>query len=300
MYKHLLEPNSADLALLVPMNTSRSSSLFNRSKFVWEHAEYEDWGVAIENYINGSKTTNWRQMAIPRNCLAPPSTGAARISGLFGGVKEHTKCKCLEAKLREAPLNNHSCYKEKKGSGAIIFVLRVLLQQNIKRLGLLEKYDRFVITRSDHYYGCLHNLDDLDNRYMWIPGGEDYYGITDRHLVCNSSHILKALNILPPVVLNPNKYWDIVGVINPERLIKLRWVEEGLWDVVRRFPRTMFTCATRNDTSRWYLPNFSGSNTVPEGVYLKYAGEYTMTKVACNGTKNYFTGDNCKICNNVW
>jgi hypothetical protein len=300
MYKHLLEPNSADLALLVPMNTSRSSSLFNRAKFVWEHAEYADWGVAIENFINGSKTTSWRQMAIPRNCLATPLTSAnAKTSGLFGGVKEHTKCKCLEVKLRKAPLQNHSCYKERKGSGAIIFVLRVLLQQNIKRLGLLEKYDRFVITRSDHYYGCVHNLDDLDNRYMWIPVGEDYNGITDRHLVCNSSHILKALNILPPVVLNPKKYWVIVGTLNPERLIKLRWVEEGLWDVVRRFPRTMFTCATRNDTSRWHVPNFSGS-TVPEGVYLKYAGEYRMTKATCNGTKNYFTGEYCKICNNIW
>lgn len=295
MYKHLLEPNSADLALLIPKNTPRSSSLFNRSKFVWEHDEYADWGVAIEKYINGSKNTKWRQMVIPRNCLAT-NLISAKTTGLFGGVKEHSKCKCLEVKLGKPPLKNHSCYKEREGSGAIIFVLRVLLQQNIRRLSLHEKYDRFVVTRSDHYYGCSHNLDDLDNRYMWIPGGEDYLGITDRHLVCNSSHILKALNILPPVVLNPQKYWNVVGHINPERLIKHRWVEEELWDVVRRFPRNMFTCATRNDTSRWALPNFSGS-TIPEGVYLKYVEEYKKTKATCNGTKNYFTGDICKICN---
>ncbi len=297
MYRNLLDPNSADLALLVPKKTSRISSLFNRATFVWEHDEYDDWALAIEKYIVGSNRTNWRQMVIPRNCLAK-TWAQSRASGLFGGVKEHTKCKCLEVKLKRVPPKTHSCHKDTNGSGAIIFLLRVMLQENIRRLGLLEKYDRFVLTRSDHYYGCPHNLDHLDNRYMWIPSGEDYHGVTDRHLVCNSSHILKALNILPPVVLNPAKYWNFVGDGNPERLIKLRWVEEGLWDRVRRFPRMMFTCATRNDTSRWARANFS-SGMVEEGVYLKYSKEYTMTKANCNGTKNHFTGEDCNICNSI-
>lgn len=296
MYRQLLEPNSADLALLVPKDAPRASSLFHRAKYVWEHDEYLDWGIAIEKYIVGSNETQWRQMVVPRNCLSN-NTMKSISSGLFGGVKEHTKCKCLEVQLKSVPAKNHSCYKERHGSGAIIFLLRVLVQEKIKQLGLIEKYDRFVLTRSDHYYGCIHNLHDLDNNFMWIPNGEDYYGITDRYLICNSSHILKALNILPPVVLNPQKYWQIAGHINPEGLIKRRWVEEGLWESVRRFPRNMFTCASWNDTSRWLIADFS--RMVSEGVYLKYVDEYRRTKDTCNGTRNYFTGEFCKVCNNI-
>jgi len=78
-YKNLLEPNSADLALLVPRNTSReSSSLFNRSKYVWEHDEYEDWGEAIDEVIGGDGT--WRHIAIQN-----------RAKGLLGGTKESVK-----------------------------------------------------------------------------------------------------------------------------------------------------------------------------------------------------------------
>jgi hypothetical protein len=130
---------------------------------------------------------------------------------------------------------------------------------------------------------------------MWVPGGEDYLGVTDRHLVCNSFHILKALNILPPVVLNPERYRNFKG--NPESLIKLRWQEEGLWNSVRSFPRLMFTCASRNDTSRWKQPDFS--SMVPEGVFLKYKKEYNRTKETCAGTRNYFTGESCVVCNSV-
>lgn len=294
MYNNLLKPNSADLALLVPRNTPRSSSsLFYHSKFVWEHNEYSDWGFAIDKFIPGGNQSGWRELQ---------KFKVLNLLGVFGGTKETPR-----------------------GSGSIIFLLRVFLQEKINLLGLVEQYDRFVLTRSDHYYGCRQNLDDLDNRYLWVPRGEDYFGITDRHLVCNSSHIMKALNILPPIgtvryyctrilyfhlvvtflmiqyffailclVLNPGRYWNFRG--NPERLIKLRWEEEGLWESVRRFPRMMFTCAVSKDTTRWMRKG----KLVPEGVYLKYTNEYTMTKATCSQTKvNPFTGDACRFCNSI-
>mmetsp|Transcript_6743 Transcript_6743/g.9792 ORF Transcript_6743/g.9792 Transcript_6743/m.9792 type:complete len:882 (+) Transcript_6743:72-2717(+) len=277
MYKNLLEPNSADLALLVPKKTSRSSSsLFDNAKYVWEHEEYEDWGVAIDKYIAGSDQRGWRNIARrqkPPDFYNKTSKRYNKTTGLFGGTKE-----------------------DPNGSGAVIFLLRVFLQNKIKRLRLLEQYDRFVITRSDHYYGCLHDLNDLDNRYMWVPSGEDYFGITDRHLVCNSSQVMKALDILPPVVTHPRRYWNFWG--NPEKLIKLRWKQEGLLESVRRFPRMMFTCAVQSDTSRWAQPQ-TKKGMVPEGVYLKYIDEYNLTKATCNRTKNQFTGNTCKFCNSI-
>lgn len=100
-----------------------------------------------------------------------------------------------------------------------------------------------------------------------MPSGEDWWGICDRHLVCSNSHILGALNVLPPVVLNPHFYWDLNDKHNVEMLLKRRWEEDGLRKYLRRFPRMMFTCASEGDTSRWMAPKFS--EKVSEGVYLK-------------------------------
>jgi len=152
------------------------------------------------------------------------------------------------------------------------------LQQRIKSLGLVKKYDRFVVTRSDHYYLCPFDLGLLDNRFLWVPQGEDYRGICDRLLVSNNTHILDALNLLPPVVINPLRYSDLSEGDNVEMLLRRRWVEDGLWNDVKRFPRMMFTCATASDSSRWMR---SSSLEVFKGVYLKYPGEYRASANTC-------------------
>ena len=242
-YKNMIQPNNADLALMIPKNISRSlSSLFNHSKYIWTHDEYEDWGVAIDEAIGGNG--EWRKMAAFYNS-----------TGLFGGTKEGGK-----------------------GSGAIVLLIRFYIRQILIRDNLLNKYDRFVLTRSDHYYSCIHDLDELDPQYLWVPNGEDYSGITDRHVVMNRKQVLKVLNILPPIILKPKQY--MYKVLNPEILIKQRWIEEGLWSSVRRFDRMMFTCAVPGDISRW--KSHSNSVLTSEGVYLKYKHEYDDAKTTCS------------------
>jgi hypothetical protein len=245
LYSNLLDPNSADLALLVPRSSSRSATLYERSKYIWEHEEYDDWGEAIDEYIVGSNATGWRHIA-----------NNTQTFGIFGGTKVSPR-----------------------GSGAITLLSRVFLQERIKSLGLVEKYDRFVVTRSDQYYLCPIDLGHLDNRFLWVPQGEDYNGICDRYLVSNNTHILDALNILPPVVVNPLRYWDLSNRDNVEKLLKRRWIEDGLWNDVKRFPRVMFTCAALGDISRWRRPMLS--NEVFKGVYLKYEGEYNASLKTC-------------------
>jgi hypothetical protein len=246
-YKNVLEPNAAELALLVPEGIPcKSSSLCDRATYIWTHKEYSDWGDAIDEYI--SNDGRWRQFAEKR------SFG----NMLLGGVR----------------------VMNPGGSGAIILMLRVFLLKIFENEpAILDNYDRFVLTRTDHYYSCLHNLEMLDKQFLWVPSGEDYGGITDRHVVMNRSHILKALDILSPLVREPERY---IGVYkNPEQLIKKRWEEEGLWPIVRRFDRMMFTCAVDGDTTRW--KNHS-KRKVPEGVYLKYFQEYNLSKFTCEGT----------------
>ena len=71
------------------------------------------------------------------------------------------------------------------GSAVLVFMLRRFLIQRIREHNILEMYDRFVVTRTDHYYVCRHDFTSLDlsgNR-IWLPAGEDWGGYTDRHMV---------------------------------------------------------------------------------------------------------------------
>mmetsp|Transcript_13139 Transcript_13139/g.20040 ORF Transcript_13139/g.20040 Transcript_13139/m.20040 type:complete len:678 (-) Transcript_13139:849-2882(-) len=244
-YKHMLDVNSADLALVIGKvpEMQRNSSLFARAKYLYEFPEFQDWGDAVEQEYG----SDWKKYILPY---------ANDKWGTFGGIGK------------------------KQGSGAVIFVIRWYVAKFLLENNLIEKYDRFVLTRSDHYYGCDHDLKLLDNEYMWVPKGEDYkYGITDRHLVCNQGQVLNALDIYPPILRNPEKFASKnFADKNPEELIRLRWEQEGLWPWVRRFDRVMFTCAIEGDKTRWTQKS---KTTVKEGVFLKYEYEYEETTCVC-------------------
>lgn len=53
MYKYLLQPFSADLALLFGNTKDHSSSLYKRAKFVWEIEEYTNWRSYYEKNVTG-------------------------------------------------------------------------------------------------------------------------------------------------------------------------------------------------------------------------------------------------------
>lgn len=249
LYDNLLDLNQADLALMIGKTPAenKTSSLHNRAKYVWEFDEYDDWGDAMD-LING---TGWRS-TLPK--FLPP------VSHLLGGMK----------------LPN----TESRGSGAIILMIRWLLSNEIKKNNLTSKYDRFVISRSDHYYLCKHDVSLLSQEYLWLPTGEDYGGVTDRHLVVSSQYLLDALDILPGLLKDPETYKDDIShqQDNPEKLILRRWKVMGLAQRIRRFPRMMFTCAVSTDTTRWMKMT---DYVAPEGVHLKYVTEYKGSHQNC-------------------
>ena len=250
LYDNVLDVNRADLALMIGKTSTdhknNTNSLFERAKYLWEIDEYDDWGDALD-LING---TGWRD-TVP-NVLHP-------WSSILGGVK----------------------LREYEGSGAIIFMLRWFLSNEIKKHNLTQRYDRFVVTRSDHFYLCAHNVSKLDPNFLWLPTGEDYSGFTDRHLVVSSKDVLPALDILPDLLAHPRKYERLIRRrwANPEKLIKHRWRELNLKDRVRYFDRVMFTCAVKGDTTRWKPMS---NQMAPEGVYLKYTEEYDESHSVCS------------------
>jgi len=255
LYKNVLDVNHADLALLIgeepnknmPQTSHSNSSMFERAKFVWTFPEYEDWADALDELTNG---TSWRQTHLPY------LEEKVKKGGLFGGIRGF------------------------EGSGLIIFAIRWFLSQRLRaNPELLEQYERFVITRSDHYYLCPHRFVELNlrNQTIYIPPGEDWGGVTDRHLVVSRDDILDAIDILPPFFSNPPERDDLIHNKNPEKLLKHRWLEKGLR--IRYHPRTMFTCAVRGDQTRWRETRGAVPN-VP-GLFLKYPTEYKISEKVC-------------------
>ena len=240
LYEHVLDVNCANLAITISNGELQvtNSSMVQRAHYVWTHDEYTDWGTALDE-IGGDG--GWRRIALKN-----------KGTGLLGGTQE-----------------------DPGGSGAVIFWLRWFVLKQIRHLKLDEAYDRFIVTRTDHYYGCAHDISDFDPHSVWIPLVEENGGYTDRHIVASKSNVLKALDIVPPLILDPGKYEGFVG--NPEILIKLRLEEESIQ--VQRFPRMMFTCAIPGDPTRWQK---MWSKPVAEGVHPKYGLEYLETKRVCS------------------
>jgi hypothetical protein len=248
LYQNVLDVNGADLALLIGNSTDRTSSMYSRATYLWEHPEYTDWGEGLDT-INGS---SWRT-----NLVVAPR------GGILGGVEGHP------------------------GSGAIIFMERYWLIQKIKELGLQSKYQRFILTRSDFLYKCRHDLKELDPRYVWVPHGEDYGGITDRHVVASSELIIKVLNILAPLVTRPERHYLVAKSGSPEIAIRLHWTTESIFPhQVRRFPRPMYVGYQRGDMSRWGKKGKKRrkkEGRTEDGVFPKYTSEYYFARCFCEG-----------------
>jgi len=234
LYKNVLDVNSGDLALIIgeeqkqhnkqeaadvdeQLSYPYNSSLYKRAKYIWTFPEYEDWADAIDLvFINNTATTitkssksqSWREMHLPYF--------TKKRTGLLGGVKGYY------------------------GSGAIIFMIRWFLSQRLVEQSLhpnnddvtiLNQYERFVLTRADHYYQCPHDYQtlDLSNNTMWIPQGEAYGGYTDRHLIVSRDNIMDALDIFPTLFRQTNQQLqDWIAVGTPESILKRVWTSKGL------------------------------------------------------------------------
>ena len=95
MYKYLLEPLSADLALLFGKTSDKKASLYKKAKFIWEIEEYSDWWDYYKKYFSNRIYDIYKHN---------------EIEGLGGGIGKF------------------------RGSGAIIFALRHFLKNNFKNV----------------------------------------------------------------------------------------------------------------------------------------------------------------------
>jgi hypothetical protein len=266
LYEHVLDVNHADLALLIGDTPQQyvNATLFRRAKYIWTFQERDDWADAVDEVYGGNNNNNnnnatnassWRSRLLPL---------AHENGEMLGGIQA-----------------GHDGQYNFRGSGLLIYMFRWYLTLHIQRLDLLQRYDRFIVTRADHYYKCHHNISLLDvANFIYVPKGQNYHGITDRHFVASRRDILPALSILPPILDYPQRYRDLLSEknTNPERVIARRWQEEGLLQRLMRFDRVMFTCGQAGDPTRHKTLSIA---VQPENVQLKYEREYVASYKSC-------------------
>jgi hypothetical protein len=170
------------------------------------------------------------------------------------------------------------------GSAGILIFFRWFLLNNLIDNGLINKYERFIITRSDFMYQLPHpKVEHMNDNCIWIPDCEHYRGYTDRHVVLSKNNIESYLNILNNFVVKSNDYFMKMknrGNWNLEQLIKFHFEQNNVLYLVREFPYIMYSVRNINGTTRWQHGTYSNEL----GYYIKYQAEYEKS----NYYKNEF------------
>ena len=200
--------------------------------------------VSQENVITYKKPLYWREFLKVKDHL-------------LGGVKDK--------------------YNEHPGSAGILIFFRWFLLKNLIDNDLINKYDRFIITRSDYIYNLPHpKVENMNENCIWIPDSEHYGGYTDRHVILSKNNIESYLNILNNLVLRSNNYFmkmKIKSDWNLERLIKFHLEQNNVLHLVKEFPYVMYSVRNINGSTRWSHGNFSNEL----GYYIKYQSEYNKS-----------------------
>uniref|UniRef100_A0A6C0H560 Uncharacterized protein n=1 Tax=viral metagenome TaxID=1070528 RepID=A0A6C0H560_9ZZZZ len=177
-------------------------------------------------------------------------------------------------------------YNEQPGSAGILLFYRWFLLKNIMENGLINKYERFIITRSDFMYQLPHpKLEYLDKKYIWIPDGEYYGGYTDRHAILSKTNVIGYLNILNNMFLKSNEYFTKMKNRNDwnlEKIIKFHLEQNDLLKNVREFPYIMYSVRNKNGSTRWS----KGVYDEKLGYYIKYIEEYKKSLYYKNKFEN--------------
>lgn len=160
------------------------------------------------------------------------------------------------------------------GSSAILIFFRWFLLKNLLKNNLINEYDRFVITRSDFIYLLPHpSMNVLDEKYIWVPNGEKYGGITDRHAILSKQNIVTYLNLLDNLINNSNTYFMLMKKIdtwNLERFILFNICLQNEQNNIKFFPYVMYSVRNINGSTRWQKGEYSKEHN----YYIKYKNEY--------------------------
>lgn len=256
---NLLRPYGADLATYFT-TASPQTMLQRMAKFNWVLPEYSNWATLFEQVAaqcpQGPQDDSWQQ-------LCPLGTGELQW---MGGV------------------NTTLC--QHPGSAGILLAFRWAVQQKLLELKLDQQYDRFILSRADELHLCAHYpLDRLDSSRAWYPNGEEWGGVSDRHMFAYRDVFLRSMNITTELVCNWRAYIRQVNSTHYpklEMMITMVAFHPDSHSQVRigKYERSMFTVKRPSDPTRW--SNGSALTDAQEfGLLIKYPTELTRAKKYC-------------------
>lgn len=258
---NVIDVLNADLCICIGVknNYDYNNPFYNLAKYKFLYNETDDFGEAFDYAYNTINKPELEYVNILNDYKKPLYWREfLKIKDQFlGGIKD---------KQNEHP-----------GSAGILIFFRWFLLKNILDNDLINKYDRFIITRSDFIYQLSHpKLEFMDEKYIWIPNGEHYGGYTDRHVVLSKHNVEIYLNIFNNFVLRSNDYfikmqtknnWDL------EKLIKFHFEQMNVLHLVKEFPYIMYSVRSSNGTTRWSYGTYSEEL----GYFIKYRSEYDFS-----------------------
>jgi hypothetical protein len=246
---NLLDVFQADLCLCIADNDreDKNNPFYQHAKYVWQYEEPEDWGDAFDH--------------------------AQKIKGYDGNWR-----KLLEVK--DQWLGGVKGEGEHPGSAGIGLFFRWFLKESIINHNVLDKYDRFVVTRSDFVHKIPHvPMKYLHPDHIWIPYGEDYGGYTDRHIISHRRDIINILSITDAIISDSDKLYSKMNFFsywNLEKYLKFSFSCMGLTLKVKRFPYTMYSVRSIDGHTSWKKGNYNEEL----GYYIKYPREYQRFQIA--------------------
>ena len=144
------------LALLIDEKYDYANPFWQHAKYRWTAPDFRDVGDAFD--------VAQRWLCQQHNLEAPDWRLMLQLKGIWQG-----KIRSSDPQPSASSVRPFCCW---------------LLLNGLKQDDIVDRYDRFVITRSDFVWSCPHPpLSILDRDAIWLPDGENYDGVVDRHLI---------------------------------------------------------------------------------------------------------------------
>ena len=176
--EHLIKPNNADLLLAIGCENSydKNNPFYQNAKYKFIYPEPINYETAYDDVCKKTfkKNPTWRKLLdFPENWL----------SGL----------------------NNTN------GSCSLHYFYKWWIWHNIQDK-IIHEYDWFVISRSDQYYMYDHLITkNLDPNKIYIPVGDDWGGLHDRHMIVHKNHIEKVTRFpLEDILKNTEELYQYI------------------------------------------------------------------------------------------
>jgi len=267
--KNVIDELNADLCICIGIKPDYDydNQFYQLAKYKFLYDEPNDFGDAFEYAYNIISQNKPKYECLPNNNnLVSQENVITYKKPLYW--REFLKVKDQFLGGVKDSHNQHP------GSAGILIFFRWFLLKNLIDNDLINKYDRFVITRSDYIYQLPHpKVEFMNEKYIWIPDCEHYHGYTDRHVILCKDNIESYLNILNNFILRSNEYFMKMKRYNKwnlEQLIKFHLKQNNVLHLVKEFPYVMYCVRNINGTTRWSQGKYSREL----GYYIKYHSEY--------------------------